>query len=91
AARAFIKQTPPELAKALAAVDAPSGETVRTLLKDFYDARSSGLHSAALVTSLLLLPLGAFTPQIRSTVLGFAVLASVKYAWAAGEDKRVGR
>ncbi|CAE7531917.1 PPR10 [Symbiodinium natans] len=58
AAKALLKQAPPKLAKALAVSD-PSGETVRTLLKDFYDARSWTLHAAALAFCLLLLPLGA--------------------------------
>lgn len=91
AARALLKQKPPDLAKAVAATDGPSGEKVRTLLKEFYDERSTGLHSAALAVALILLPLGATTPEIRSTVLAFAVIAAAKYAWAAGEDKRVGR
>eukprot|EP00913_Durusdinium_trenchii_P010027 g9408.t1 len=41
-AKALLKQSPPKLAKALAVCD-PSGETVRTLLKDFYDARRLGI------------------------------------------------
>ena len=72
----------------------PSGETVRTLLKDFYDARTPAslalltcarafnvlksrswtLHAAALAFCLLLLPLGAVTPQIRSTVLALTLV-----------------
>ncbi|CAE7589219.1 CRP1 [Symbiodinium pilosum] len=88
ASKALLKQAPPKLAKALAVSD-PSGETVRTLLKDFYDARSFTLHAAALAFCLLLLPLGAVTPQIRSTVLGLTLVTSVKFAWHTGEDKRV--
>jgi len=90
ASRALLKQKPPKLAKALATTDS-SGETVRTLLKDFYDARSYALHAAALAFCLLLLPLGALTPQIRSTVLGLTVAAAAKFAWYVGEDKKVAR
>ncbi|CAE7717507.1 unnamed protein product [Symbiodinium necroappetens] len=90
AAKALLKQAPPKLAQALAVSD-PSGETVRTLLKDFYDARSWTLHAAALAFCLLLLPLGAVTPQIRSTVLALTLVTSVKFAWHTGEDKRESR
>ncbi|CAJ1350882.1 unnamed protein product [Effrenium voratum] len=89
-AKALLKQPPPKLAKALSVCD-PSGETVRTLLKDFYDARSYTLHLSALCCCVLLLPLGAVTPQIRSTVLGLTLVASVKFAWHTGEDKRVAK
>eukprot|EP00931_Biecheleriopsis_adriatica_P005558 TRINITY_DN107058_c0_g1_i1.p1 TRINITY_DN107058_c0_g1~~TRINITY_DN107058_c0_g1_i1.p1 ORF type:complete len:729 (-),score=133.62 TRINITY_DN107058_c0_g1_i1:96-2225(-) len=89
-ATGLLKQPPPKLAKALALSD-PSGETVRTLLKDFYDARSHSLHVSALVCSVALLPLGAFTPQIRSTVLFLVLAAAVSFAWHAGEDKKVAR
>jgi len=88
AATALLKQAPPKLAKALAVSD-PSGETVRTLLKDFYDARSYTVHASSLAFCILLLPLGAFTPQIRSTVLGMTIVAAAKFAWHAGEDKKV--
>ncbi|CAK8987968.1 unnamed protein product [Durusdinium trenchii] len=89
-AKALLKQSPPKLAKALAVCD-PSGETVRTLLKDFYDARSYTMHLSALCCCALLLPLGAITPQIRSTVLGLTLVASVAFAWHTGEDKRVAK
>jgi len=89
-AKTLLKQNPPKLAKALAVSD-PSGETVRTLLKDFYDARSYTMHFSALCCCALLLPLGAITPQIRSTVLGLTLVASVMFAWHTGEDKRVAK
>ena len=69
----------------------PSGEKVRTLVKEFYDARSYTLHLSALICCILLLPLGAVTPQIRSTVLGLSLLASVSFAWNMGADKRVAK
>lgn len=89
-AKALLKRTPPKLAKALAVSD-PSGETVRTLLKDFYDARSYTMHFSALCCCALLLPLGAITPQIRSTVLGLTLVASVMFAWHTGENKQVAK
>eukprot|EP00933_Yihiella_yeosuensis_P081053 TRINITY_DN94593_c0_g1_i1.p1 TRINITY_DN94593_c0_g1~~TRINITY_DN94593_c0_g1_i1.p1 ORF type:complete len:729 (+),score=117.19 TRINITY_DN94593_c0_g1_i1:324-2189(+) len=88
AATALLKQKPPELAKAVAKTDSPSGEKVRTLLKEFYDVRSTQVHQGMLAASMALLVLGTFTPQIRSTVLAFAVFSAAKFAWAAGEDKR---